>query len=400
MFTVNMVVSVLMFVAMYVFAPYIAAYFERDELTLLCRVMGIVIIINALSIVQTTILTKRIDFKTKAKASLVTSLLSGAVGIAFAYTGYGVWALVVQQISAQLLNCLCLWLLIRWVPGFTFSLASLRSMWGFGSKLMVSGLINQLWTQIYQVVIGKCYSPATLGQFTRAQQFGGLFSSNLNTVIQRVSYPVLSQMQDDPVRLKLGYQKLIKIITLITFTLMMGLAGCARPLVLVLIGEQWLECVPYLQILCFSLMLYPLHSLNLNMLQVQGRSDLFLKLEVVKKVIAIVPILMGIFYGIYYMLICSVFTSLVALYLNAHYSGPFLGYSIREQVFDFLPSLLMSLVMFVLLFAISYISLQPLFLLVMQIFVGALFTLAICEFRTPSEYLELKSILHHTLNRH
>lgn len=392
MFIVNMCVSIVLFGLMYIGAPLVAEFFQRPELTDLCRVMGIVVIINALSLVQNTILTKRLDFKTRTKASFISSVTSGVVGIAMAYSGYGVWALVGQQIVKQLLNTLLLWLYIHWIPKFTFSVSSFREMWGFGWKLLVSGIIDQAWSQIYQVVIGKCYTPATLGQYTRAQQFGAICSSNLTAIVQRVSYPALSKLQDDRQRLKLGYQKVIKTTMLVTFTLMLGLAGCAKSLIVVLIGEQWLECVPYLQIMTFYMMLYPLHALNLNMLQVQGRSDLFLRLEIIKKCIAVGPILLGVFVNIYYMLIGSVITSFISLYLNAYYSGPFLKYSIREQIKDVLPSLLMALSMFIILFALSFIPLSPFIMLPFQLIIGAVFTLAICEIRKPEEYIEIKTI--------
>lgn len=399
MFIVNMGISVVLFGLMFLCAPFIAQFFVRPELTALCRVMGIVVVINALSIVQNTVLTKRLDFKTKTKASFISSIASGVVGIVMAYSGYGVWSLVGQQISRQLLNTICLWIFNRWFPNFKFSLDSFLDMWQFGWKLLVTSIINQAWNEINQVIIGKCYSPATLGLYTRASQFASICSSNLTTIIQRVSYPALSKMQDDRERLKNGYKRVIKTTMLVTFTLMLGLGGCAKSLILVLIGEQWLPCVPMLQIICFSMMFYPLHALNLNMLQVQGRSDLFLKLEIIKKCIAIIPLLLGVFIGIYWMLIGSVITGIFALYLNAYYSGPYLKYSIWEQAMDILPSLLMSLTMFAILFAISFLPMSPFIMLLLQIAVGAIFTFAICEIRKPDEYLELKGIAIPAINK-
>lgn len=393
MFIVNMCVSVILFGLMFIGAPLIADFFQRPELTNLCRVMGIVIIINALSIVQNTILSKRLDFKTKTKASFISSLTSGIIGISMAYAGLGIWSLVGQQISFRLLNTLCLWAFNRWFPNFTFSGTCFLEMWGFGWKLLVSGIIAQTWTQIYQVVIGKCYTPATLGQYTRAQQFSNIFSINLTSIVQRVSYPTLSKLQEDKFRLKLAYQKIIKITMLVTFTLMLGLAGCAKALVLVLIGDKWVECIPMLQIICFNMMLYPLHAINLNMLQVQGRSDLFLKLEIMKKIIAVIPILMGIFIGIFFMLIGSFFIDLISYYLNAYYSGPYLKYSIWEQTHDILPSFFIAISMFIILFAFSFLSLNPFVMLPSQILIGATFTLTICEIRKPEEYIEIKSMV-------
>lgn len=399
MFIVNMGISIVLFVLMFLCAPFISWFFVRPELTALCRVMGVIVIINALSIVQNTVLTKRLDFKTKTKASFISSITSGVIGVAMAYSGYGVWALVGQQISRQLLNTICLWIYNRWYPDFTFSIDSFREMWKFGWKLLVSAMIDQTWTEIYQVVIGKCYTPATLGLYTRARQFSSICSSNLTLIIQRVSYPALSKIKEDKPRLKNSYKRVIKITMLVTFTLMLGLAGCAKALIMVLIGEKWIDCVPILQIICFSGMQYPLHALNLNMLQVQGRSDLFLRLEILKKCIGVIPLLLGIFIGIYYMLIASVVAGVFALYLNAYYSGPYLKYSIWEQVHDIFSSFIMALSMFIILFAISFISLNPFVMLPLQICIGAAFTLTICEIRKPEEYLELKGIALPIINK-
>lgn len=399
MFIVNLGVSIVLFLALFLASPLIALFFQREELTPLCRVMGVVVILNALSIVQNTILTKRLDFKTKAKISFISSVASGIIGIAMAYIGYGVWALAGQQISRQLLNTICLWFFIRWCPNFKFSINSYREMWNFGWKLLVGGMIDQTWTQMYQVVIGKCYTSVTLGLYTQAQQFANICSSNLINVVQRVSYPVLCKLQDDIACLKIGYKKIIKVTMLVSFTLMLGLAGCAKSFIGVLLGEKWMECVPFLQIICFNMMFYPINALNLNMLQVQGRSDLFLKLEIIKKSILVLPVLIGIFIGIYWMLISGVFIGLVCYYLNAYYSGPFLNYRIKEQVSDFMPSLVMSLIMFLILFGMSFINISYYILLPLQIITGGIFTILVCEIRKLDEYIEIKEILKPVLSK-
>ena len=316
-----------------------------------------------------------------------------------AYMGYGVWALVGQQISNQLLTTLFFWFYNKWIPKLIFSWASFKEMWAFGSKLLASGLIDTAWKEVYQVVIGKCYSPATLGLYTRAKQFADLCSSNLTSVVQRVSYPVLSSIQDDRARLKGAYQRVIKSTMLPTFVLMLGMAACAESMIYVLIGEQWLECVPMLQIICTYGMLYPLHALNLNMLQVQGRSDLFLKLEIIKKVIAVGPLLLGVFVDIYWMLSGTFFTGIISYYLNAYYSGPYLNYSIKEQVKDILPSLGVALAMAVPVYAMSFIPLNPFILLPLQIVVGAVITLVICEATKLPEYMELKGIVNSLIKK-
>lgn len=398
-FISNLVLSVVLFGVLYISAPAISNFFNQPQLIPLLRVMGSIVIINAFAIIQRTILVKKVDFKTQTKVSLISSITSGVVGIGMAVGGLGVWSLVGQQISRQFLNSAFLWIYSRWYPKLQFSIQSFKELFTFGWKLLVSSLIDTVWREIYQVIIGKCYSPVALGQYTRAQQFASICSSNLTTVVQRVSFPVLSSVQDDKERLKNGYKRIIKVTMLVTFVLMLGLAAVAKPLVLSLIGEQWLPCVPFLQIICLQMMLYPLHSLNLNMLQVQGRSDLFLKLEIIKKIIAIGPLLLGIFVNIYWMLGGSVLTGFIAYYLNAYYSGPFLNYSIKEQVKDILPSFGVAVAMDVPVFAMSFIPLNPYILLPLQIVAGAIIIVTICEVTRLPEYLELKGIAMPVVNK-
>lgn len=398
-FISNLVLSVVLFGVLFISAPAISNFFNQPQLIPLLRVMGSIVIINAFAIIQRTILVKNVDFKAQTKVSLISSITSGVVGIGMAVGGLGVWSLVGQQISRQFLNSAFLWIYSRWYPKLQFSIQSFKELFTFGWKLLVSSLIDTVWREIYQVIIGKCYSPVALGQYTRAQQFASICSSNLTTVVQRVSFPVLSSVQDDKERLKNGYKRIIKVAMLVTFVLMLGLAAVAKPLVLSLIGEQWLPCVPFLQIICLQMMLYPLHSLNLNMLQVQGRSDLFLKLEIIKKIIAIGPLLLGIFVNIYWMLGGSVVTGCIAYYLNAYYSGPFLNYSIKEQVKDILPSFGVAVAMAVPVYAMSFIPLNPFILLPLQIVVGAVITLVICEATKLPEYIELKGIAMPVINK-
>ena len=391
-FIVNMVLSVVLFIAFFFSAQFIADFFGQPLLKPLTQAMGSIVIIHAFAIIQRTVLIKRIDFKTQTKASVISSVTSGVIGITMAFYGYGVWSLVAQQLSRALLNTVCLWIYSRWWPKLQFSWNSFRELFGFGWKLLVSSLIDTVWREIYQVVIGKCYAPATLGQYTRAHQFGSIFSSNLNTVIQRVSYPVLSSLQDDKERMKEGYRRVIKVTMLVTFVLMLGLAAISKPMIQVLVGDQWLVAAGFLPIICLRMMLYPLHALNLNMLQVQGRSDLFLKLEIIKKCVAVIPITLGIFVGIYWMIWGSVFTSMFAYYLNSYYSGKFLNYSILTQIKDILPSFGIAVVMAIVTYALSLLPLSPFILLPMQVMAGAGITVALCErFKRP-EYLEIRSM--------
>ena len=391
-FIINFSVGIFLYILLFFCAHAIANFFERQELVNLVRVLSVNIIIGALCIVQRVQLMKALDFKSQTKLSLMSSVISGVLGISAAFAGWGVWALVVSSISGSLIRTSLFWFYNRWIPKFKFSLASFHELFNFGWKLMVSGLLNTVWNESYQVVIGKFYKPETLGQYTRATGFSSIFSTNLTSIIQRVSYPVLASIQDDKIRLKAAYQKLIRVTMFVTFTCMLMLAAVAKPLILCLIGEKWLLSASFLQIICFGSMLYPLHALNLSMLQVQGRSDLFLKLEIIKKVIAVGPLLLGIFISIYWMLIGSVLTGIVGYYLNAYYSGPFLNYSIKDQIKDIIPSLVMALCGASIVYALSFIPINHFALLAVQFVVGSIFFYVANEWFKLSEYIEVKNI--------
>ncbi len=392
-FFINLFISVFMAGLLYLSADPIAVFFEREELVPLTKVLSCIVIINAFSIVQRARLVRAIDFKSQTRVTIISTLISGIVGIYMAFKGYGVWSLAAQQISFQLFSAIFLCIYTKWIPSWLFSILSFKEMWTFGWKLLASSLIDTAWREVYQVVIGKCYSSATLGLYTRAYQFSSLFSSNLTSIVQRVSYPVLSSIQGDRKRLKAAYKKVIRTTMLVSFVLMIGMAASAKSMVESLIGEKWLDCVPMLQIICLFMMLYPLHAINLNMLQVQGRSDLFLKLEIIKKMIAVIPLLLGVFIGIYWMLIGSLLTGIVAYFLNAYYSGPFLDYSIKEQIKDVLPSFGVAIVMAAPVYFMSFIKINPYLLFTIQIFVGASLSISICEIIGLPEYKEIKNII-------
>lgn len=392
MFITNMAISIVMFLLLYISSPMIAQFFGRQELVDLCRVMGLILIIQALSITQTTILTKQIDFKTKTKASLISAIGSGVVGIGMAYAGFGVWALVGQQISKSLLYTIVLWSLVHWWPKMSFSKDSFHYMWGFGWKLMVSGLLNNIWNQMYQVVVGKFYSPATLGQYTRSKEYAGIFSQNFTVIIQRVSYPALAEVQDDTERMVQAYRKVIKISMFITIVSLILLGAISEPLIYCLIGPQWGEAASYLPLICLSMVLYPLHSINLNMLQIQGRSDIFLYLEIIKKIIGVVPLLLGIFVNIYYMLWGVVITGVIAFFLNSYYTGKKLNYSSWMQLKDIFGSFAVSFIIAVIIYFFKYLPFSYWVILPMQLAVGGLLLILICEKTKKEEYIELKAI--------
>jgi len=392
MFITNMVMSIAMFILLYLFSPFIAHFFAREELVALCQVMGLILIIQALSITQTTILTKQIDFKTKTKASLISAIASGIVGIGMAYADFGVWALVGQQISKSAFYTIMLWILVRWWPKFSFNKESFHYMWGFGWKLMVSGILNNIWNQMYQVVVGKFYSPATLGQYTRSKEYAGIFSQNFTVIIQRVSYPALAEVQDDTERMVQAYRKVIKVSMFITIVCLILLGAISEPLIYCLIGPQWGEAASYLPLICLSMVLYPLHSINLNMLQIQGRSDIFLFLEIIKKIIGVVPLLLGIFVNIYWMLWGVVVTGVIAFFLNSYYTGKKLHYSSWMQLKDISGSFTLSFIIAIVIYFMKYLPFSYWIILPIQLTIGGLMLVLICEKVKMEEYMELKTI--------
>jgi teichuronic acid exporter len=393
-FYFNFLIAFLIYGVLYFCAPYIANYFNERILINIVRVLSIVIVISSLSIIQKTTLTKKIDFKLQTQISLTSNIFSGVIGICLAYNGWGVWSLVYRTLIQQSVKSIMLWTLNKWRPLFIFSIKSFKELFSFGSKLLFSSLIDTLYKNIYFFIIGKYFSAEQLGYYTRANNFKELPSSHINSIISSVSYPVLSQLQDDKPKLKSGYKYIIKSTMFITFVLMLSMSAMSEPLIVTLIGEKWRESIVYLQLLCFVGMLYPLHALNLNMLNVQGRSDLFLRLEVIKKIIAIPTIVIGIYFGIKVMIIMMFVNSVFAFYLNSYWSGKFINYSMKEQIYDILPSLIIALINAAILFMISlWLTLPYWIILCIQLILGLVLVVSMSELFKLDAYFELKKIL-------
>lgn len=398
-FIVNMGMSILLYVIIFFCAPLISRFFGRTELVSLTRVSSLGMIIGALALVQQTRLTKLIDFKTQTKITLIASITSGVIGIVMAASSFGVWALVVQSLSSQLLRTILLWFFNKWTPRLRFSSKSFRELFGFGWKMMLSGVLDTVWKELYQVVVGKFYSPATLGQYTRAKGFSQLFSSNLTGVIQRVTYPVLSAVQDDKQRLVGAYRRIIKTTMLVTAICMFFLGAISEPLLFCLIGPKWHEASTYLPLICISASLYPLHAINLDMLKVQGRSDLFLVLEIIKKIIALGPLFIGAFIGIMPMLYTNIVTGIIAYFLNSYFSGKVLGYSSWMQIKDIAPSYGIALLIALCVWFLKYLPISNWFILPIQIVIGFAVFFVLCKVTKLEEFEEARGLLMPFLNK-
>ena len=392
-FLANLSMSIVLYICIFVSAPLIAEFFRREELVSLTRVCSLGIIIDALAIVQRVRLTKRLDFKSQAKITLIASVLSGIIGIGLAFLCFGVWALVAQSLAVHSLRAMFLCFYNKWMPHLRFSQNSFNELFGFGWKMMLSRLLDTVWKELYQVVVGRFYNPATLGQYTRAKQFSYLFSTNITNVIQRVTYPVLADIQDDRERMVTAYRMVIKTTMFVTANGMLLLAGISEPLVYCLIGSKWHEASVYLPLICISGSTYPLHAINLNMLQVQGRSDLYLGLEILKKVIAVGPLLIGAFVGIMPMLMVNIITIVIYYFLNSYYSGELIGYSSLKQLRDIAPSYQLATILGLSVFFLKYIPISYWVILPMQIILGCLVFFTLSPIICRDEYKETKTIV-------
>ena len=344
-FYFNIGVGIIAYIVLFLIAPLVANFYNQPILSPIIRITGLGVILNSLCVVQQALFTIKIDFKSQAKITLSATVISGIVGIILAYQGYGIWALVWQGVASSIVRMGLLWFMSKWRPTTGFSKSSFNYLFGYGSKLLASGLLDTIYNNIYPIVIGKFYTPAQLGNYSRALSFAQLPSSNITSILQRVTFPVLSTIQDDIPRLQANYRRLLKLSAFIVFPLMTGLAAVAFPMIRIILTPKWEGCSLYLQIICFALMWYPIHAINLNLLQVKGRSDLFLRLEIIKKIVGVCIMCITIPLGITAMCIGMVVSSLISLFINTYYTGKLINIGYLKQMKDVLPILIVSLIM-------------------------------------------------------
>lgn len=336
-FYFSLAVSIGCYFLLFVGAPYIAQFYQQPELTLLTRVIALTIIINTFAAIPRVKLTVNLDFKTQAKCSLIALAVSGTFSLALAYFDYGVWALVAQQLTLSFVSVLMLNLLIPWWPKHKFSNKSFKELFGFGSKLLLSGLLDTIYNNVYDLIIGKQFSAIQLGLFNQANRLSSLPAITLTGIIQKVTYPMLSAMQNDTKKLDAAYLLTLQFAAFIIFPVMFGLCIIAKPLIDILLGPQWQGSAEFVSIITMALVLYPIHAINLNMLQVKGRSDLFLKLEVIKKAIVTVILIITVPMGIKAMCIGMVISSYLALFINTYYTGKLSSLTAYKQLSALLP---------------------------------------------------------------
>lgn len=352
-FYINFVISLLIYVILFFSAPLIADFYQQPMLVSITRVYSLNLIINAFAAVNKVKLLVAVDFKTQSKISLGSAIVSGFAGIGCAYSGMGVWTLVVQMLLGALLNVILSFYYVRWKPLWQFSVDSFHRLFRFGSKLLMSSIIHAIYSNFYNLVIGKQFDSAMLGYYTRANQFARFAGTNVSGILQRVSFPVLSQIQDNDERLVSAYRKYILVTSWATFPVIMGMCGVAKPMILVLLTEKWAPCIPYLQILCFAILWDCITLVNLNLLYVKGKSGWVLKLEIVKKSIAFSILIVSMFFDMYVICIGQAVYSIIALYLNTHYTKKLFNYGFFTQMKELMPQLILSLIMAVICMAVS-----------------------------------------------
>tara|TARA_R110002051_G_scaffold238375_2_gene299112 strand:+ start:2392 stop:3831 length:1440 start_codon:yes stop_codon:yes gene_type:complete len=369
-FIVNIVMSLLVYAIVYFTAPFIADFFGHKILIKIIRIYCLLFLIIAFSAVQLAILTKRMEFKKITKINFPSTLLGVALGLYLGYNEFGVWSVIWMYLSTELVRSVLLWFFSNWKPKFIFSKSKFKFHFKFGYKLVISGLLDTVFKNIYNVLIGKYFSAQMLGFYERSKQFSEYPSATLTGVISKVTYPMLSQIQKDPKRLESIYRKLIRVSFFIIAPLMLGAAAIAKPLFLMLLGDEWLPAVLFFQILTLAMMLYPIHAFNLNILQVYGRSDLFLKLEIIKKIVITVTVFLAFQFGIMGLVWSSVFTSFAGLGINMFYSSKLIDYPVFKQIEDL--SITLIIAIFVAFLMYKTTTLLPNALNIVQIILASL----------------------------
>jgi len=395
-FYFNLIIAVLIYIILFFSAPAISNFFDEKILINILRILAISLIINSFGIIQQTMLVRKIDFKTQTKINMISSLFSGCIGIIAAIMGMEVWSLVIRTLTMNFIQSLLLISYNRWMPSLVFDMNSFKKLFKYGWKMLVSGLIDTFYCNLYCLIIGKNFSVLELGYYTNADKLKSTVSQSITGAIQKVSYPVLSSIEGGDIKLKSAYKRIIKSCAFIIFPVMIGLAAVGQPLISLLLGEKWINSIIFFQILCFEGMLYPIHAINLNILQVKGRSDLFLKLELIKKVIgiSIIVITLALGFGVMGLLWGIVLQCYITYFLNAHYSNILIKYSIKEQLKDMYPSFFSSTIMGVIVYFIGItLPFNNIIILLIQVILGALIYILISKIIKSEELSMMMNLI-------
>lgn len=392
-FYFNIVVGILFYFILFFASPFIADFYNTPILKPLTKVIALNLFFNSMCVVQQARLTIQLNFKTQAVVSLISVMISGVVGLWMAYSGFGVWALAAQSVLQSILRMILFWILAKWHPIEKFSKESFQEMFNYGSKLLASGLLDTIYKNVYTIIIGKVFSSALLGYYSRAEQFAQFPSSNLTGILQRVTFPIMSAIQNEENRLRNNYRKFLKLSAFIIFPLMIGLAAVADPFIRLILTDKWAGIIPLLQVISIAYMWYPIHAINLNLLQVKGRSDLFLKLEILKKANTTIMLLLTVPLGVMAICVGMIINSLVALIINTYYTGKLIDVGFFKQMLDLLPILLNCATMYVVINLITCYLSNDILKLVIGILSGVVWYISVAYIFRSSNLKELLSIL-------
>lgn len=394
-FYFNLLSGVAMMAVLFSIAPVVADFYEQPALREILRWLSLSLLLGSAGGVHATLLGRNMQFKKLFWVSFPATLFAGIIGIVFAFLGYGVWALVIQMISLQSFRSLALWFQTGWRPLLVFDVSALKSLFPFGSRLALSAIIASIFDNIYVLVIGKVFSPASVGFFQRARSFQQMPVSLVQSILGRVTFPLFASIQDDPVRLKRGMSKAIQLGSFFSITAMAGMAAVAEPMVVTLIGEKWMPSVPLLQVLCLGATLYPLHALNLDILMALGHSKLYLRLEIIKKGVVLLNILLTYRFGVQAMVYGIVVVSFACIYVNAYYTKKYIHYGMLAQLRDLLPTVGLSIVMFVIVSAFIGLDLwQAELQLIGGVVLGGLIVLMGLRYLREDLKSEMRAITH------
>ena len=370
-FYFNFSVCLLIYGGMFIAAPWIAAFYHLPDLTPMIRVLSLTIVISGVKGIQESYVSRYMLFKRSFYASLGGALFSAICGIGLAYAGYGVWAIVGQQITNTLIGTLILWFTVKWRPQLIFSWVRLRGLLSFGWKMLVSSLLDTGYNNLRNLIIGKMYSASDLAYYNQGELFPKVIVNNINVSIDSILLPTMAREQDDHIRVKAMTRRAIMTSTYIMAPMMMGLAFCAEPIVRLILTEKWLDCVPFLRIFCITYMFYPIHTANLNAIKALGRSDLFLKLEIAKKIVGLSLILSTMWYGVMAMAYSLLVGTVAGMIINSWPNRKLLGYGYLEQCKDILPGILVAICMGICIYPISWFHFSDIVTLFIQIPLGA-----------------------------
>lgn len=392
-FYFNFVICIILYLIMFVSAPFIADFYKDSSLVSIVRVISLTLIISGVKGVQQSYVSRHMLFKRFFFSTLGGTIFSAILGIIMAYAGFGVWAIVFQQLSNNAIDTLILWITVKWRPIKKFSWSRLKNLLSFGWKMLASSLLDTVYNNLRNMIIGKLYTSADLAFYNQGDKFPKLIVTNINTSIDSVLLPTMSNEQDNHVRVKDMTRRAIKISTYIMAPLMIGLAFCAKPIVQIVLTDKWLPCVPYLQIFCLSYLFWPIHTANLNAIKAMGRSDLFLKLEVIKKFMGMILLLITMNISVMAMAYSLLISGLISQVINSWPNRYLLKYSYIDQIKDILPNIVMALIMGGFVYFISYLNLPILVSLVVQILSGGIIYLILSILTKNDSFIYLINIL-------